>query len=151
MVGRLHFAGRCHRTRTRVPHFGPCVRDDSAASAKGSRRNTSANERRKSPPILHPESRSLCGAILCALAFPILKPSTRKRYQSTLNLHILPAFGGKRLCDISTVEVHRCILQKFNNGLGWETCNHLRNLLSKIFACATKWGHLGGGSPASVD
>src|SRR5436305_7117853 len=70
MVGRLHFAGRCHRTRTRVPHFGPCVRDDSAASAKGSRRNTSANERRKSPPILHPESRSLCGAILCATGFP---------------------------------------------------------------------------------
>ena len=83
------------------------------------------------------------------LAFPILKPSTRKRYQSTLNLHLLPAFGGKRLCDISTVEVQRFILQKFNNGLGWETCNHLRNLLSKIFACAKKWGHFGGGSPAS--
>src|SRR5215510_2478406 len=68
------------------------------------------------------------------LAFPILKLSTRKRYRSTLDLHLLPAFGGNRLCDVRTVEVQRFILQKFDNGLGWETCNHLRNLLSKIFA-----------------
>src|SRR5437016_10356343 len=148
MVGRLHFAGRCHRTRTRVPHFGPCVRDDSAASAKGSRRNTSANERRKSPPILHPESRSLCGAILCATGFPHIETFHSEALSVNFE-YILPAFGGKRLCDISTVEVQRFILQKFNNGLGWETCNHLRNLLSKIFACAKKWGHFGGGSPAS--
>jgi len=83
------------------------------------------------------------------LAFPILKPSTRKRYRSTLNLHLLPAFGGIRLCDIKTVEVQRFILQKFDNGLGWETCNHLRNLLSKMFANAKKWGHFSGENPAS--
>lgn len=82
------------------------------------------------------------------LAFPILKLSTRKRYRSTLDLHLLPAFGGNRLCDIRTVEVQRFILQKFNNGLGWETCNHLRNLLSKIFANAKKWGHFCGENPA---
>jgi len=83
------------------------------------------------------------------LAFPILKPSTRKRYRSTLILHILPAFGAKRLCDISTVDLQRFILQKFDNGLGWETCSHLRNLMSKIFACAKKWGHFGAENPAS--
>jgi integrase len=82
------------------------------------------------------------------LAFPILKLSTRKRYRSTLDLHLLPAFGGARLCDIRTVEVQRFILQKFDNGLGWETCNHLRNLMSKIFANAKKWGHFAGENPA---
>jgi integrase len=82
------------------------------------------------------------------LAFPILKLSTRKRYRSTLDLHLLPAFGGNRLCDIRTVDLQRFILQKFDNGLGWETCNHLRNLLSKIFANAKKWGHFGGENPA---
>jgi len=83
------------------------------------------------------------------LALPVLKPSTRKRYQSTLNLHLLPAFGNRRLCDIGAVEVQRFILEKFGKGLGWETCNHLRNLLSKIFVCAKKWGHLAGENPAS--
>jgi integrase len=83
------------------------------------------------------------------LALPVLKPSTRKRYQSTLNLHLLPAFGNRRLCDIGAVEVQRFVLEKFGKGLGWETCNHLRNLLSKIFVSAKKWGHLAGENPAS--
>jgi integrase len=82
------------------------------------------------------------------LAFPILKSSTRKRYRSTLDLHLLPALGKCRLCDIRTVEVQRFVLQKFDGGLGWETCNHLRNLLSKIFANAKKWGHFAGTNPA---
>ena len=82
------------------------------------------------------------------LAFPILKSSTRKRYRSTLDLHLLPALGRCRLCDIRTVEVQRFVLQKFDGGLGWETCNHLRNLLSKIFTNAKKWGHFAGVNPA---
>ena len=84
------------------------------------------------------------------LALPVLKLSTRKRYQSTLNLHLLPAFGNCRLCDIGAVEVQRYILEKFGKGLGWETCNHLRNLLSKIFASAKKWGHFAGENPAAA-
>jgi integrase len=84
------------------------------------------------------------------LALPVLKLSTRKRYQSTLNLHLLPAFGHRRLCDIGAVEVQRFILEKLGKGLGWETCNHLRNLLSKIFASAKKWGHFAGENPASI-
>lgn len=82
------------------------------------------------------------------LAFPVLKPSTRKRYRSTLDLHLLPAFGHRRVCDVGIVDVQRFILQKFDNGLGWETCNHLRNLLSKIFANAQEWGHFAGENPA---
>ena len=83
------------------------------------------------------------------LALPVLKPSTRKRYQSTLNLHLLPAFGERRLCDVGAVEVQRFVLEKLGKGLGWESCNHLRNLLSKIFASAKKWGHFAGENPAS--
>jgi integrase len=87
--------------------------------------------------------------VFVPLAFPILKSSTRKRYRSTLDLHLLRAFGKQRLCDIKTVEVQRFVLQKFDGGLGWETCNHLRNLLSKVFANAKKRGHFTGTNPAS--
>jgi len=82
------------------------------------------------------------------LGFPLLKSSTRKRYRSTLDLHLIPGLGKCRLCDVRTVEVQRFILQKFDGGLGWETCHHLRNLLSKIYASAVKWGHFAGVNPA---
>ncbi len=44
--------------------------------------------------------------------------------------------------------MQRLVLQKFDGGLGWETCNHLRNLLSKMFENAKKWGHFAGTNPA---
>ena len=77
-------------------------------------------------------------------ALPTLKQSTRKRYRSTINFHLKPAFGHKRLCDVSTLEIQTFVLSKFDSGSGWEVCNHLRNLMSKIFASAKKWGHFAG-------
>jgi integrase len=82
-------------------------------------------------------------------ALPALKLSTRKRYRSTLNFHLIPAFGHKRLCDVSTLDLQSFVLQKMEAGSGWEVCNHLRNLMSKIFASAKKWGHYVGENPAS--
>lgn len=82
-------------------------------------------------------------------ALPTLKQSTRKRYRSTINFHLQPAFGQKRLCDISTLEIQSFILSKFDSGSGWEVCNHIRNLMSKIFATAKKWGHFAGENPAT--
>ncbi len=40
------------------------------------------------------------------------------------------------------------MLSKFDSGSGWEVCNHLRNLMSKIFASAKKCGHFAGDNPA---
>jgi integrase len=41
------------------------------------------------------------------------------------------------------------VLQKMEGGLGWESANHLRNLMSKIFALAKQWGYYNGDNPAS--
>jgi len=65
-------------------------------------------------------------------ALPTLKQSTRKQYRSTINFNLKPAFGHKRLCDISTLEIQTFVLSKFDSGSRWEVCNHLRNLMSKI-------------------
>ncbi len=81
-------------------------------------------------------------------ALPTLKQSTRRRYRSTINHHLIPAFGQRRLCDISTLELQSFVLRKGDSGSGWEVCNHLRNLMSKIFATAKKWGHFAGDNPA---
>jgi integrase len=81
--------------------------------------------------------------------FPTLKLSTQKRYRRTLNTHLLPAFGKCRLCDLGTLDVQRFVLQKMGAGLGWEAANHYRNLLSKIFTVAKKWGYFSGANPVA--
>src|SRR5689334_12967925 len=81
--------------------------------------------------------------------FPTLKLSTRKHYRITLNKHLLPAFGEQRLCDIRTIDIQRFVLQKMDSGLGWESADHFRNLMSKIFATARKWGYFAGDNPAT--
>jgi len=82
-------------------------------------------------------------------AFPTLKTSTRRRYQSTIKNHLLPAFGNLRLCDLQRVEIQAFVLRKMEKGLSWETADLLRNLLSKIYRCAKKWGFFAGDNPAS--
>jgi integrase len=81
--------------------------------------------------------------------FPTLKLSTQGRYRRTLNTHLLPAFGKCRLCDLGTLDVQRFVLQKMEAGLGWECANHYRNLLSKIFTVAKKWGYFSGANPVA--
>jgi integrase len=86
---------------------------------------------------------------LIPLFFPTLKPSTRARYRQTLNTHLLPAFGHSRLCEIGTVDLQRFVLQKMESGLGWESANHFRNLMSKVFEMARRWNYYSGSNPAS--
>jgi hypothetical protein len=58
------------------------------------------------------------------------------------------AFGGSRLCDIGTLELQQFVLQKMAGGLGWQCADHYRNLMSKIFVIAKKWGFFAGDNPA---
>lgn len=103
--------------------------------------------------ILVPQStmkfRDFVERYLDPLFFPTLKPSTRKRYRQTLNTHLLPAFGKSRLCEIGTVDLQRFVLQKMESGLGWESANHFRNLMSKAFEMARMWDFYSASNPAS--
>ena len=80
---------------------------------------------------------------------PRLKLSTQKRYLQTLNKHLVAAFGSARLCEIGTLQLQRFVVAKLQAGLGWESCDHLRNLISKVFAVAKEWNFFSGGNPAS--
>ena len=80
--------------------------------------------------------------------FPTLKLSTQERYRRTLKNHLLPAFGNLRLCDIGTLDLQHFCLQKMEGGLSWASCDHLRNLMSKIFTIAKKWNFFLGHNPA---
>jgi hypothetical protein len=67
---------------------------------------------------------------------PTLKFATREIYSLLLRKHLIPRFGGHRLCDISRVEVQQYLLEKLRQGFAWETTNHLRHLLSKVMGTA---------------
>jgi integrase len=81
--------------------------------------------------------------------FPTVKFSTQKRYRLTLTNHLIPAFGKARLADIGTLEIQRFVLAKIESGLSWEYADHFRNLLSKLFETAKKWGYHSGPNPAT--
>jgi integrase len=81
--------------------------------------------------------------------FPTLKLSTQQRYGRTIDNHLLPAFGDSRLCDIGMLRLQQFVLQKMAGGLGWECADHYRNLMSKIFITAKKWGFFAGDNPAT--
>lgn len=78
---------------------------------------------------------------------PTLKLSTQKRYLQTLKNHLIPAFGPSLLCGIGKLELQGFVLAKMQSGLGWESCNHLRNLMSKAFTKAKEWKFLADEHP----
>jgi integrase len=82
-------------------------------------------------------------------AFPTLKQPTQSRYHRTLKNHLLPAFGEYRLCEIGTLDIQSFVLKKMGSGLGWASADLFRNLMSKIFGTAKKWGYFAGENPAS--
>lgn len=73
---------------------------------------------------------------------PTLKFSSQQLYRVLLRKHLLPAFGNRRLGEISRAEVQMFVLEKLRQGLAWEGANKLRNLLSKVLGTALSWSCL---------
>lgn len=72
---------------------------------------------------------------------PTLGHGTQKKYRIHLANHVLPAFGGWKLCDIKTEEIQDFLNKKKVLGLSWWTRSDLRNLLSGIFKKAEDFGY----------
>lgn len=76
-----------------------------------------------------------------------LSAGAQTKYLGLLARHLLPAFAGKRLCDIDTETVQAFLNTKKEEGLAWWTRNDLKYLLSSIFAKAGDWGYWDGRNP----
>jgi integrase len=72
------------------------------------------------------------------------RTNTRKAYAVAFNKHIRPAFGEKKLCDITRFEVQQFISQKQTEGYSPQTIAHFRELLSAGFRAAELWGWVDG-------
>jgi integrase len=94
----------------------------------------------------HPEATMLFSKFVTECfepgVLPTLKFATQEIYSLLLRKHLIPQFGGHRLCDISRVEVQQYVLNRLKQGLAWETTNHLRHLLSKVMGTAVNWEYV---------
>ena len=65
-----------------------------------------------------------------------VKPSTRRNYDSILELHILPVFGELRMDEVVPLHVERFIQTKVESGLSGKTVRNLLLVLQGIMALA---------------
>lgn len=71
-----------------------------------------------------------------------LKPSAQRTYASILRVHLVPAFGKRRLADISGSQVEHLKAKKLNGGLSAKRINNILTVLSSCLSAATEWGVL---------
>lgn len=82
------------------------------------------------------------------IRLPQLGRATQAKYRTQIRLHILPAFGDLRMCDIDRPAVEQWLLAKEQKGLGWWTRIDLKGILSGIFSTAKAWKLWEGDNPA---
>ena len=82
---------------------------------------------------------------------PKRKMATQEVYRYMARRHLLPWFGGRRLCDITRLDVQSFIGQKQKQDCVPKTLGHLRNLLSKVFGVAGSWGWMNGNPAVGIE
>ncbi len=72
---------------------------------------------------------------------PTLRFSTARNYRHLIRRHLLPFFDRIRLPEVGPVDVQMFLAEK-SKRFAPKTVLSLRNLLSKIFGTAQRWGYL---------
>ena len=72
---------------------------------------------------------------------PAYRESTCYFYRNVLHKHLLPYFGGSRLCEIQTPEVQTFMNQKAQQ-YAPSVLHHVRATLSRVLRSAKEWGYM---------
>ena len=73
--------------------------------------------------------------------YPTLRYSTVRNYRYLVRRHLLKFFGRMKLPEIGAVDVQMLLAEKSKH-FAPKTVLSLRNLLSKVFGTAQRWGYL---------
>jgi integrase len=76
------------------------------------------------------------------VVMPVFATSTRSRYQSVIDNHLMPKFGLVALRDISAVAVQRFLSDLAGSGLSHESKDKIRDTLSSILRSAVSYQYL---------
>src|ERR1700746_1672947 len=72
----------------------------------------------------------------------MLKPSSSRYYGVQLDCHVLPAFGSKRLCEITRADVQCFVAEKRRLAYSGSSINGMRTPLGKALQSAVEWGYV---------
>lgn len=67
-----------------------------------------------------------------------IKASTQRIYRSNYNIHLLPYFGNKKLCDITPIMIQKFINEK-SDKYKFNTVNSIASTLSSTLQLAVDW------------
>jgi integrase len=76
------------------------------------------------------------------VVLPTLKYATQKHYRYILDVHLVPAFGKARLCEIKREWIQSFLAIKFSAGFAWKTVKHIRGVLGRTLSTAEDWGYI---------
>lgn len=72
----------------------------------------------------------------------MLKTGSSQYYGFHLDHHLLPAFGSKRLCEITCADVQCFVAEKRNRGYSGSYIHGIRTTLGKALQSAVEWGYI---------
>jgi integrase len=72
----------------------------------------------------------------------MLKPSSSRDYGVQLERHILPAFGSRRLCEITRADIQCFVAEKKRHGYSGSSIHGMRTALGKALQSAVEWGYV---------
>lgn len=79
---------------------------------------------------------------------PNLGPAAAARYEGQIRLHLIPAFGEIKLCDLDSSMLQQFLVDKEKSGLGYWSRAGLKGIMSAIFSAARRWKLWEGDNPA---
>lgn len=71
-----------------------------------------------------------------------LRSGSSHYYDVQLRRHIIPAFGQRRLCDITRVDVQHFLADRRRNGYSGSSVHGMRTTISKVLQAAVDWNLL---------
>lgn len=70
------------------------------------------------------------------------RPGSVETYGSKLRIHVIPAFGGKRLNEITRCDIQNFLTEKVRNGYSGAHVHGMKTTLSKVMQTAVEWRFL---------
>ena len=72
----------------------------------------------------------------------LLRRGTQRYYGKQIEVHLLPVFGPKNLCDIDRAQVQCFVAEKRKHGYSGSSVHGMKTALAKVLQSAVDWGYL---------
>ena len=84
-------------------------------------------------------------------AKPTIRPSTHRRYEEYVRLHVLPALGRVRVSALTPQHLQKLYAQKLKDGLSPTSVAHLHAVLHRALSQGVRWGVVSRNVAQAVD